>query len=448
MRRRRVAIIGAGFSGAVLAAHLMRRGRAAPDVTLIERRKRFGPGLAYSTKDSTHLLNVRASNMSAFPERADHFVRWLAARGSGKQAGRFAPRASYGRYIEDVLRRAGAGWFGAKLTRAHGDVVSCRPDDSGWRLTLANGREVDADAVVLALGNPAPHEPGIFARAGVPVAEPWDAAALRSIPNGDVLLLGAGLTAVDVALSLTRRRRKGTVYALSRRGQLPRAHLTNPAPPAPVAQNLPLPLSEALHAIRRDVRAMAERGEPWQHAVDRLRARTPELWRRLPLEAQLRFLRHLRPWWDAHRHRAAPEIAAQVAALQAEGRLRILAGEIVSAEQVGRQVHLQHRQRGSRARHRLEVAGVVNCSGAAMDPWLSQEPLVRQMLDEGIIRAPANGLGIDVDADGRVLAASGAPQQELYAIGPVTQGAYWEATAVPEIRTRAAALALTLAPDR
>jgi uncharacterized NAD(P)/FAD-binding protein YdhS len=448
MKRRRVAIVGAGFSGAVLAAQLMRRGRDAPDVTLIGRDKRFGPGLAYGTKDPAHVLNVRASNLSAFADRPDHFVRWLGGHGRSHNETRFVPRALYGRYVESVLRKAHGGLFGAKITRVHGDVTACRSSDSGWTLTLADGKEVAADAVVLALGNSMPAQPAVFAENNVPLIAPWDAEALRQIPKGDVLLLGTGLTSVDVALTLARMRRKGTIYALSRRGQLPRSHLHKAAPAPAGALDFPLPLSEALHALRAEVKAMAARGEPWQYAIDRLRARTPELWRRLPLDAQLRFLRHLRPWWDAHRHRAAPEVADRLAVLQRENRLRLLSGEIVAAEPIEHGFQVQHRQRGSMARHRLEVVAIVNCTGAASDPWLSAEPLVRQMLDHGLVRAPANGLGIDVDVDGRVLNASGAAQTELYALGPITQGAFWESTAVPEIRVRASALAMMLAPER
>jgi uncharacterized NAD(P)/FAD-binding protein YdhS len=448
MSRRQVAIVGAGFSGAALAAHLMRRGRSAPDVILIGRDKRFGPGLAYGTKDSAHALNVRASNLSMFAAQPDHFVRWLAAHGRRGQETRFVPRALYGRYVEETLSKAGGGLFGPKLTRVRGDVIACRASGGRWMLSLAEGKDMAAEAVVFALGNPLPATPSVFSDAGVPLIAPWDANALAKIPKGDVLLLGTGLTAVDVALTLLRRRRKGDIYALSRRGQLPRGHLKNTAPPAPGVLDLPIPLSEALHALRVEVRNMAKRGEPWQHAVDRLRSRTPDLWRRLPLESQQRFLRHLRPWWDAHRHRAAPEIADKLAALQAEKRLRLLAGEIASVEQTNSGIQVQHRQRGSMARHHMEVAAIVNCTGAALDPWLSREPLVRQMLDEGVVRAHANGLGLDVDADGAVLGATGAPQPHLFALGPITQGVFWESTAVPEIRVRAAALAMMLAPER
>jgi uncharacterized NAD(P)/FAD-binding protein YdhS len=446
MTRRRVAIIGGGFSGAAVAAQLARQGRAAPDVVLIENRLRFGPGLAYGTKDPAHLLNVRASNLSAFPDEPDHFVRWLGKRGAtGKTLPtRFAQRLQYGAYIEDTLRR-GRSWFGPKLTCVRGTVLRCNPHNDGWSLDLDGGRSIEADAVVLALGNAPPSAPGFFKSADVPLIDPWNADALKHLRHGDVLLLGTGLTAVDVALSFARMRRKGVIYALSRRGQLPRAHLQNAAPPAPRALDLPLPLSDALFALRKEAEASGERTEPWQHVVDRLRARTPELWQRLPAAAQQRFLRHLRPWWDAHRHRMAPEIAAQIGLLQREGRLRVLAGEIVAAEQQGPVIHVQHRQRGSMVRHHFEVAGVVNCTGAAMDLSASSDPLVRQLFDDGLVRAHASGLGLDVNAEGQAIANSGAPHATLYALGPITQGVFWESTAIPEIRVRAAAVAAMLA---
>lgn len=446
MTRRRVAIIGGGFSGAVLAAHLARRGRMAPDIVLIEKGRRFGPGLAYGTQDPAHLLNVRAANLSAFPDQQDHFVRWLGGR-DGDVRTRFAQRMKYGAYIEHVLRRA-RSWRGPKLERVKAAAIACAQAGEGWTVTLDNGRSIEADAVVLALGHAPPSPPGFFKSADVPMIAPWDGEALRRMRHGDVLLLGTGLTSVDVALTFARTRRKGVIYALSRRGQLPRAHLQSAAPPAPQATDLPLSLSEALFTLRKEAEAAAARGEPWQHVIDRLRARTPELWQRLPTAAQQRFLRHMRPWWDAHRHRMAPEIAAQIGKLQREGRLRVLAGEIVSAERDGSAIHVHHRQRGSMARHHFEVVGVVNCTGASMDLSSSADPLIRQLFDDGLVRSHASGLGLDVDAEGRAVANSGAAHASLYALGPITQGVFWESTAVPEIRVRAAAIAAMLAPQR
>lgn len=447
MSRGRVVIIGGGFSGAAVAANLLKRGRGAPNVVLVGRAARFGPGLAYGMRDSGHLLNVRASNMSAFADQPDHFVRWLASQGKRDAGASFARRAQYGAYAEQVVRRAHGGFGGASLKRVQDSAVACRTDGETWTVSLARGQAIEADAVVLALGHAAPRAPALFEQAGVALLDPWDGEALARIPRGDVLLLGAGLTMIDVALSLAKRRKRGVIYALSRRGQTPRSHLQNPAPAPPAALDLPVQLSDALHVFRAEVKAMAARREPWQYAVDRLRSRTPELWRRLSLEQQQRFLRHLRVWWDVHRHRAAPEIAAKIKALQAEGRLRVLAGEVVSVSAEAHGARLQHRGRGSLVRHNMDVAAVVNCTGAISDPWLSQDVLVRQMLDEGLVRAHATKIGFAINDDSRVLNASGAPHQTLFALGPITQGAFWESTAVPEIRVRAAAIAAMLAPE-
>jgi len=440
MTRRRVAIIGAGFSGVALAAQLMRRGRGGPDVVLIERGCRFGPGLAYSTENPAHLLNVRASNMSARADAPEDFAKWVARRGVG--AGDFAPRKLYGEYVAALAKRTHGGLFGPSLKRVRGDVVACRREGGGWVLQLASGKSIAADAVVLAVGHRAPSAPASLDAAGVAILDPWDAKRLPA--RGDVLLVGTGLTMIDVALSLAARR-KGLIYALSRRGLTPRAHLDPPRVSTRGSIELPTELSDAVFAFRREVERMAEQGEPWQCAVDRLRAETPALWRRLSVAQQRRFLRHLRPWWDVHRHRAAPDVAKRVAALQAEGRLRVLAGEIMSVEpHDGHGILLHHRQRGSLARHRLEVAAVVNCTGGNLDYARVDDPLIVQMREEGLVRPNANGLGLDVDEAGRVLDVQGTAQADLFTIGAPTQGAFWESTAVPELRVRAAEIAALL----
>lgn len=440
MKRRRVAIIGAGFSGVAVAANLAQRGRDAPDVLLIERSGSFGRGLAYSTKNQGHLLNVRASNMSVWPGAADDFAKWLKAKGGSPTT--FASRKTYGDYAEHILRTAErARIFGKAVQRVRGEAIACRTAGDGWEIELRSGKILHADAIVLAAGHRAPSSLPVFEHAEIPLINAWDADALRRIPRGDVLLLGTGLTTVDIALALSANRRQGTIYALSRRGLLPRTHLDPPRPPQGEALQLPPQLSDAVHAFRREVRAMAERGEPWQLAVDRLRAATPALWQRLTLDQQRRFLRHLRPWWDVHRHRAAPEIAARVSALLERGRLRVLQGEIVAAQRSGRTIAVQHRPRRSLVRHRLEVAAVINCTGGSLDYARETEPLIVQLIADGIVRPHANGLGLDVDALRRPIGANGASRENFFTIGPVTQGAFWESTAVPEIRVHAAAIA-------
>jgi uncharacterized NAD(P)/FAD-binding protein YdhS len=446
MKRRRIVIVGGGASGALVAAQLLKvRGRRAPDVVLIERGKRFGPGLAYGGVDQSHLLNVRASNMSAFPDAPEDFARWLNRHGRGEHKSSFAPRQRYGAYLEETLNRAARGAWG-RMKRMRASVVACRRTDAGWDILQGDGKVVSADAVVLAMGHGASIAPSLLDTSGVPVFDAWSPEAVRKAPRGGaVLLLGTGLTMVDLALTLSRDKHVGTIYALSRRGQIPRSHLENMAPAPTAALCLPGQLSEALHVFRREVRAVAARGEPWQYALDRLRPHTVSLWQRLTPQQQRRFLRHLRVWWDVHRHRAAPEIAARVAELRAAGKLRILAGEIVAVQRTPRGAEVLHRQRGSYVRHRLEVVRVINCTGSSPDPSNASNPLLRQLLADGLARSHACGIGLDVDATGRVLDSAGAAHPTMFTIGPLTQGAFWESTAIPEIRVWAARLAEQLA---
>jgi uncharacterized NAD(P)/FAD-binding protein YdhS len=92
-------------------------------------------------------------------------------------------------------------------------------------------------------------------------------------------------------------------------------------------------------------------------------------------------------------------------------------------------------------RHRIEVAAIVNCTGSNLDLTRSTEPLIQQMLTEGLARAHPTGLGFELDENARILDARGQTHGSLYAIGPITVGSFWESTAVPEIRARAAAIA-------
>ncbi|KTT69532.1 FAD-dependent oxidoreductase, partial [Sphingomonas sanguinis] len=144
-----VAIIGGGFAGTLLAINLVRHG--GPRATLIERRaNQLARGVAYSAAHAEHLLNVRAGNMSALRDDPDHFVRWLVARGTG-DAKTFVPRRVYGDYLRDLLMETIAA-DPARLTLASGEVVALEREGAGYRLQMAEGEGVAADAVVLALG--------------------------------------------------------------------------------------------------------------------------------------------------------------------------------------------------------------------------------------------------------------------------------------------------------
>jgi len=429
-----IAIVGGGFSGTLLAINLLRFD--GPRASVIERDAgQFARGVAYSATEPSHLLNVRAGGMSAFPDDPEHFVRWLGDHGGGAGTS-FVPRQVYGSYLAETLEEVRDD----RLTLVEGDVVDVEP--AGVR--LADRRLVPADRVVLATGNLPPHTPPGVDPAAIPdgryLDDPWRAEPGEGLGEGDtIVLLGTGLTAVDVALQLDARGFAGHVIALSRRGLRPHRHRDG-LPPQQGETDLPgVPLSWAI----RQVRERAGEGD-WRAAIDRFRPMTQRYWAASSAEERGRFLRHLRPFWDVHRHRLAPAVADRIDAMVAAGRLRFAAGKVVSTEAERDGVRLRFRPRHGDTVETMQVARIVNCTGPQGDLTRTDDPLLARLVAEGRIRPDRLRLGIEVDAEARVIDRGGRPDEALSCIGPMTRGGLWEVVAVPDIRRQAWDLARRL----
>jgi uncharacterized NAD(P)/FAD-binding protein YdhS len=440
--RDHVAIIGGGFSGALLAINLVRHD--GPRATLIERRARAGEGVAYGDADQSHLLNVRAGKMSAFPDKPDHFVRWLNRRHHRADAATFVERKVYGEYLRELLDAAVAG-APERLAIVRGTVCDIDIDSAEGcaRIALADGASIAADYAVLAVGNLPPHAPPALGEtvAGSPsyFGDPWTRDPSHGLSDADqVLILGTGLTMVDMVLKLRSAGFAGRIVALSRRGLTPQAHAEQP--PFEPIQERP---RGALSRISRDVRARA-REIGWRNAVDELRPFTQSIWRAADEKERGRFLRHLRPWWDVRRHRIAPSVAATLGDMIAQGRLTIVAGKCEGFDTVEGGIAATYRPR-SRWRHETRVfQRVINCMGPQGDLARTTDPLLQRLTQRGLLRPDAAHLGIDVDVQNRVVDTQGNASDRLLAVGPTTRGAFWEIVAVPDIRVQTWTLARRL----
>lgn len=436
-----VAVVGGGASGALTAIHLLRLARASRTdvaVTLIDQGGRHALGQAYSTTDPHHLLNTRADRMSALHDDPEHLLAWARTAGLDVSGPDYLPRARYGRYLREVLAAAEEP-PARTLHRVTATAVALEADHT---VRLADGRRVPADAVVLALGNRSPAPvPGVPAHPRY-VADPWAGDALSRVGDGgSVLILGTGLTMVDVALTVARAHPDTVVYALSRRGLLPRQHPTHPAAPVPVSlPDGPLRVRDLLAAVRRAVR---ESGGDRHGVMEGLRPHVQELWQRLGTDERRLFLRRVARYWEVHRHRIPPASAAALADLRASGRLRLLRGSLVSAEPTttGLRVHtnLNDPTNLDGTPTDLEVGWLVNATGPGSD--VTTDPFLAGLIASGTARPDPLWLGLDANPDGAVLNADGRPSNHLFALGPLLRGTLYETTAVPEIRTQAATLA-------
>jgi uncharacterized NAD(P)/FAD-binding protein YdhS len=448
---RTVLIVGAGFSGVACAIQMLRlAGRQPLRVLLLNRSGRLARGMAYGTQSPQHLLNVVAANMSVLPDDPEHFVHYAGMRDSRVTGSSFVARSVYGDYLEWALRQAQErAPRHAALDCISGSVCSLQVrSGGGLAAMLADGRCIEADQVVLAFGHlPAP--PPELAQGTWPdtaryIADPWRADLLATVGAHDpVLLLGTGLTAVDIALQLLRRNPSRRVHALSRHGLLPQPY----KPPSghlagsTLLQDEAPTVRAALHAFMQKVERLEAVGLDWHDALAALRSKTAGIWQAWPASERRRFLRHVRPYWEVHRHQLPPTVQQELSAAMERGALGISAGRVLGVRDEAELAVLSVQPRGSGARIELRADRIINCTGSCASPRRAAVPLVQQLLADGLMRGDALGLGVDTGPDCAVLGANGEPTPGLYYIGPWLKAGFWEATAVPELRQFAATIA-------
>ena len=453
-----IAIVGGGATGLMTLANLLRFGTQSDSplhIVLIDRQPAAGEGIAYRTVDGRHLLNVPASSMSAWPDMPDDFLSFAQERDPGVRPGDFLPRKIYGQYVrETMLKLAESAGEHLSATMLHDEVSRlARLAAPGWTIETRGGRSIRADLVILAVGHRPPKDPFALAWNGPRgrfVANPWASLLLSQIgPSEPVLLIGSGLTAVDIILTLARPDRTAPLIAISRRGLMPMTHLREQKLPADasvlieewLAAEHELTTRELVLKLRSLVLSGHASGIEWQRVLDAIRPATPRLWARLAPQERSRFLRHARAFWEVHRHRMAPAIADKVAGLREAGVLRVAAGTLVSANADVDGIDVTYMPRGKSSAQEVRVSWVVNCTGPGAHNRHETHPFLRPLLHEGTLANDELCLGLLTDESGRALNASGHPYEDLFVAGTLRKATLWESTAVPELRRQAQTVA-------
>lgn len=450
----KVAIIGGGAAAAFVITELLEHGVGMPaELHWYSGRRGGSRGVAYATPVDEHLLNVRATAMGLNSPEPTEFLDFARQQLPDARGGDFLPRRLYGDYLEARVSRAfeGASFRGIRASRLRSEIEHIAPaPDGGYVLTDAGGYPSHADIVVVATGAlPARALPQVdpaVIDAGRYVLDPWQWLSANTLPFDrlrKVLVVGSGLSAVDLALSVTERWPQVHVTLLSRRGRLPAAHSRDAQLPAEGLAELVEDLHERpeLRRWTRLVRAACDEADDWRSVVDSLRHATPRLWQALSDDDRRRFLRHLRGIWEIGRHRMPPQVARRVLELQADRRLETRAGR-VQAVRAGRHNRPVLSWTAGPQHALTQVAGydlVLQAIGLDTDARATSHALVRSLVDNRLAQADVQGLGLRVDAGGRL-----APDQRLWTIGALCRGRDWESTAIPEIRQQARAIAVQL----
>lgn len=433
------AIIGGGAAGTLLALRLLQAAPAGARIAMIEAGEP-GRGVAYGSDDPAHVLNVPAAGMSLFSEHPGDFVDFLHERGGHADPAAFVPRRDYAAYLAARLQQARSA-SAAQFTHLRASASRIEPMPDAVEVELASGERIRANRIGLAPGNRARGTP-FQGEEGGRVLSAWDHQGLGEIGSDDaVVIVGSGLSMVDVVLGLQARGHRGRITVVSRHGLLPLAHAPKKqALDFDIAAFARLGLRDRLHALRAVARKIEGEGLPWQSLMDALRHHVRELWQSLSPADQRRFLRHAVRYWDVHRHRIPAEVAARLQALRDAGQLRLLPGRVRAARDIdgGIEIQLQGRQAGADA---LRAQWLVNATGIETRAAHFPNPLLRALLADGRARPGPHGLGIDTDGDGLVIDAAGQAQPRIAAIGSLRLGNLWETTAIPDLREDAQKLA-------
>ena len=449
--RRKIAIVGAGAAGTLLAGALARPGPVLFDVTLVDSRP--GRGLAFGASDEGLLLNSRAGAMSLDAGSPLGFVDWLntyRARPEPWTARDFAPRRLFGDYLETHLADLCDRTPGLGSTRwIAGKVKAMALQEGGWSLLLASGERLDAEAVVLATG-PARPRPLVFnGRSEIEAFvqdDPWDEAQLKAVrAGGDVLIAGMGLSFADTAAALWRLNPEIRVVAVSRHGLAPRIHLAEGEGERLFAGGYPKAARELQTRLLNASRLIEGAPEIRTSRLEELRRHGAGVWAALGPEERTMFVRHFRPYWEAERHRLPPELGEVLRTAAERGKLELIRGRIAEGKALkdgaaARVALLTHQ--GPRA---LTVRRIINCTGPETDPYRSRNPVLLDVLAQGLVSADDLGLGLRVDVDSQAIGADGRLTPGLFALGALTEGRFFEITGLPEIRAQAQAVAGALA---
>lgn len=445
------AIIGGGLSGAAVVCHLAKEATlkgTAVSCVLFEPNSKIGSGVAYSSESIVHLLNVPVAKMSIYDDEPSSFTEWLRRNNHNYTPESYAPRSLYGEYVANTVQSAqSTAHLYLSLDIKPELVESISSASHIYELRTDAGSSFLCRNLIIAVGN-SPEAPG-KGDSLEPLSSPWDEKAISNAKHAqNVAIVGTGLTAVDTVLALEHIGYQGNYTLISRRGLLPHTHDDNSSPTGSEKESF---ISDLLHSktlvsIIRKFRAMTKSGADWRHLIDALRPHTQDLWSAFSTTERRRFIRHIRPYWDIHRHRVPESSLNTLLSLKQNGRLEVKRGAIRSAtRRDDKTIELLLRNGANLSK---KYDHVFNCTGLWSDLRKIRSPLIRSLIDNGLAAYDSLGLGFKTSANGELINPKGAKSSSLFTIGSLRRGDLWETTAAREIRSQAKRISTLIVQDQ
>jgi len=456
MQKRVITIIGAGFSGLMTAIHLIRSQRDDIQIVMVSPQSCFGKGVAYNTYSKHHLLNVVVGKMSCFPEQPEHFLEWIGTKEPFQNLEKnllatiYAPRELYGKYLEETWKQVLHDDKPQNMEIVHAEAIKIEKhlEEQKYQIHLSNNQTLVSDYVVLATGNDLPKNPSIknnaFFKSPLYFQNPWLKACVNEAESLDsVLLVGNGLTMVDVVLGLLENNFKGNIYSLSPNGFQILPHRHNGVAYTKMLPEIapPFHITKLFSVFRKHISFVRQFGISAEPVIDSVRGISQKIWQELSIQDKQIFMRHIRHLWGVARHRLPTYIYDQMQQLQRNKNLHIIKGKLLDLEQEQNQIKVRYWDKKEKKESYIWVHRIVNCTGPNTDISKSNNPLITSLFEERLIDKDDLALGIKTDTNGVIYNQDHQVDNRFFALGGLLKGLLWESTAVPELRLQAKNLA-------
>jgi uncharacterized NAD(P)/FAD-binding protein YdhS len=455
-----IGIIGGGFSGTMTAIQLIKQAESPIKIAIIDQHQFFLKGIAYNSYSDTHILNVPAAKMSAFPDEPDHFLNWVLTQPAYIDKNKellgaaFLPRNLYGVYVEHLWKEMEqlALKKGISIEFYDAEVGGLELTNDDVTITLNTNNKLTVNKVVIATGNQAPRNPIIknntFYSSPNYFKNPWQKESIENI-NSDlpILIIGNGLTMVDTLLGLEEIGYKGVVFSLSPNGYNMLPHRHNGIKYTHLVDEVDSykTLHDWTKAVFKHIKLVRSYGLSAEPVIDSLRPHTQQIWKNLTNEERQQFMSRIRHLWGVARHRIPLNTHDKIQQLRIQRRLNIIAGRLLDINETEEGIEVQFYNKKTSNTETIIVGRVINCTGPDSDISNFHHHFLKKCLEKGYISQDNLKLGLRANTQTfQVLNSALAPQTRIYAIGSLLRGELWETTAVNELRTQAKLVAREL----
>lgn len=413
----KIAVIGFGFCAKILISHLIAKDKKSKFL-IFDYKKENLQNHAFANFSPHYILNVSANNMSAFSNNKYDFCNFLQKNypqilNKIGESGH-APRHIYGEYIEEISSKYLNN--NQQISFIQKEVVTITTNsEANFFITTKDNEKFEANKVVIATSFKQKTLPFSTPKSGKIINKLWnDSLNFHQNPldnNSTCLIVGAGLSAVDVIVGLKNKNFTGKIFVNSRRGNFPKPHISEEFEKpdfikATDAKNGILFLCLKIRKFLKENKEFDLR-----HVVDSIRNITQELWHNLDNDNKKKLLRLL-PYWNIFRHRAPAQSIEIIEQMIKNKQLEIIKGKIESVEEKNGKIIANFDNK------KVTTDYLVNCLGFEFNP--NKYNLFKQMIDEKLL-APD------------IMMVKSA-NKNIHLLGGLNIGKHFEITSVPSLR--------------